>query len=279
MKTIACIIARTNSTRLPEKVLREVISEVKLIEYLISKVKKAKQIDEIYLCTSIDKNDEILLEIAKKNNIKFYAGSKDSVIDRMLEVAKIENADNVVRITGDNIFTDEIYLDLMMKYHLKNFPDYTRTEYLPIGITSEIIKVSALKKCKEQMNPNESQYLLLYIFQPENFKCQVLIPEKKHSKPTMTFTVDTPEDFERTLKLVEEKKEGLLNFDEILNICKSKDIPNTEYEAGAAVRFPSNLIFSFKAFRTEMDMRIENSTKIFLEKNEYSETLKQYENN
>jgi len=275
MKTVACIIARTNSTRLPKKVLRE-INGIKLIEYIIQKIKKSKNIDEIYLCTSIDKNDEILLEIAKRNGIKSHAGSRDSVIDRMLDVAKIENADNVIRITGDNIFTDEVYLDLMINYHNQNKAEYTRTEYLPIGITPEIINVEALKKCKQQINPDESQYLLLYMFQPENFKCQVLIPEDKHNKPDMTFTVDTLADFERTLLLI--KENGLLNVDEILNICKTKKIPNTKYKAGGVVRFPANLMFSFKAFRTEMEMRIEKSQKIFLEKGEYTETLKQQNN-
>lgn len=272
MKTVACIIARTNSTRLPKKVLRD-INGIKLIEYIIQKIKKCQNLDEIYLCTSVDEDDKILLEIAKKNGIKGYAGSRDSVIDRMLDVLDIEKSDNVVRITGDNVFTDEIYLDLMIKYHLQNNADYTRTEYLPIGITSEIINGEALKKCKMQINPNESQYLLLYMFQPENFKCQVIVPEKKHYKPTMTFTVDTPADFERTQLLAKQKLNGSLNLDEILEICNSQSIPNTEYKEGGAVRFPANLIFSFKAFRTEMDMRIKNSRKIYLEKGEYEKTF------
>ena len=273
MKTVACIIARTSSTRLPQKILREV-NGITLIEYIIRKIKNAKKINEIYLCTSVDENDEILLEIAKKNGIKSYAGSRDSVIDRMLDVAKIENAENVIRITGDNIFTDEVYLDLMADYHYKNKAEYTRTEYLPVGITPEIINVDALKRCYTQMNPNESQYLLLYMFQPENFKCQVLIPEEKHNKPTMTFTVDTPEDFERTKLLAEYLPDKLLNINDVLNICESETIPNTTYKAGGTVKFPANLMFSFKAFRTEMEMRIEKSEKVYLKKGEYDLTLK-----
>jgi len=272
MKTVACIIARTSSTRLPKKVLRE-IRGIKLIEYIIKKIKRSLNVDEVYLCTSVDDNDKILLEIAEKNGIKSYAGSRDSIIERMLAVAEIEKADNVVRITGDNIFTDEVYLDLMIKYHLQNKADYTRTEYLPIGITSEIIKVEALKKCNKQMNPKESQYLLLYMFQPDEFKCLVLIPEKKHHEPTMTFTVDTPADFDRTELLIKHEKNSLLNIDDIFNICNSNLIPSTKYKLSGAIKFPANLTFSFKAFRTEMQMRVDKSEKIYLEENEYHKTF------
>ena len=45
-----------------------------------------RNIDEIYLCTSIDPDDKILLQIAKKNDINGYAGSRDEVIDRITQL-------------------------------------------------------------------------------------------------------------------------------------------------------------------------------------------------
>ena len=267
MKNVACIIARTNSSRLPQKVLLDV-NGIRFIEYLIQKVKRSKLLDEIYLCTSVDDSDKILLDIAEKNGIKSYAGSRESVIDRMLDVAKSENADNVIRITGDNIFTDEVYLDLMLKYHQLNNSDYTRSEYLTVGITAEVINVKALKKCYDNMDPNESQYLMLYMFQPDIFDCQVLVPDKKHNKSGMTFTVDTPTDFNRTTQIIEHSN-NLLNIDEILEICSKHKIPDVLYKAGFSVKFPANLSMTFKAFRTEMEMRIEKSKQIYLEPGEY----------
>lgn len=268
MKNVACIIARTNSSRLPKKVLLE-LNGMKMIEYIINKIKKAKLVDEIYICTSVDEEDRILLDVAKKNNVKFFAGSRESVIDRMLEVGKIEKAINLIRITGDNIFTDEVYLDLLIKYHNQNKADYTRVEKLPIGITSEIMRFDSLKKCYSIMNPDESQYLLLYMFQPSKFKCQVLIPEEKHCKPSMTLTVDTPSDYERTKLLINNYSKKLLSLDDIVRYCDSKNSGNTVYDDYAAVKFPANLELTFKAFRAEMDARISQSNKIQLKKGEY----------
>lgn len=270
MKNVACIIARTNSSRLPKKVLKE-IAGVKMIEYIIRKIKQAKLVDEIYICTSTTEEDKILLDIAKENGIKGYAGSLESVIDRMLEVGKIEQADNVIRITGDNIFTDEIYLDLMLKYHQENNAEYTRVENLPIGLTAEVINLEALKKCYAMMNPDESQYLMLYMFQPSKFKCQVLLPTEKHSKPNMTFTVDTPADFERTKKLIQAYPNKLINLDDILNYCDDNELENIIYKAGSSVKFPANLEFTFEAFRKEMDNRLALSEKVYLKTEEYKQ--------
>ena len=35
------------------------------------------------------------------------------------------------------------------------------------------------------------------MFQPKLFKCQVLIPQNSHNRPELSFTVDTPADFEK----------------------------------------------------------------------------------
>lgn len=268
MKNVACIIARTNSSRLPQKVLLE-LNGMKMIEYIINKIKKSKLVDDIYICTSVDEEDEILLEIAEQNNVKYYAGSRESVIDRMLAVGKIENATNLIRITGDNIFTDEVYLDLMINYHIKNQVEYTRVEKLPIGVTPEIMRFDSLQKCYAMMNPAESQYLLLYMFQPNKFKCQVLIPEEKHCKPSMTLTVDTPEDYERTKLLILNHTDTLLNLNQIIEYCEENPVKNSIYEDYAAVKFPANLELTFKAFRTEMEARIDQSIIVNLEKGEY----------
>ena len=269
MKSIACIIARTNSKRLSKKVLRE-INSIKLIEYLIRKIKRSRYVDEIYLCTSIDKEDEILLKLASENGIRSYTGSRDSVIDRMLNVAKIENADNVIRITGDSIFTDEVYIDLMLKCHNKNKADYTRSEYLPIGVTAEVIKIDALEKCYRSMNPKFSEYLLLYIFQPQNYKCQVIIPEDKHKHPDWSLTIDTPEDLQRTAEIIDEQK-NILNYEDIISICAGKDIYNLHFGPGNLIRFPAGVLITYSAFREEMKKRIEKSKTIQLEEGEYLE--------
>lgn len=276
-KVIACIVARTNSTRLPKKVLKK-INGIMMIEYIIKKIQRCKLVSDIYICTSDDDDDQILLDVADENGIKSYAGSKDSVIDRLIDVGKIEKADAVVRITGDNIFTDEVYLDLMINHHFRNNADYTRTEYLPVGVTSEIISVKALEKCYSIMNPDESQYLLLYIFNPTIFKCLVLIPPITHQKPNFTLTVDSPNDWQRTNEIIGDSNTPL-NYADIISVIENNDtISNIEYDPIGDVKFPANLSFSFSAFRFEIENRIKRSLKIEINETDYYETLSKQKN-
>lgn len=266
MKNIICIIARTNSKRLEKKVLKE-INGISMIEYIIGKMKKSKFASEIYICTSNDTEDSVLENVAKKNGVKFYAGHPDAPIERMMSVAEIENADHVVRITGDNIFTDEVYLDLMFKYHIENKSDYTRTEFLPVGVTAEVIKVEALKKCFEMMPIEFSEYLLMYMFQPQNFNCLVLVPCEKHRNPNWSLTVDNADDWERTVEII--GKNRFLNYDEIVEICNSRKISNLNYNPTGLVKMPANFYIYFKTFRTEMDLRVESSQRIDISIDEY----------
>ena len=118
-KVVACIIARTGSNRLPNKVILE-INDKMLIEYIIEKMKRVKEIDEIYMCTTKESDDQILVDIAEKHGIKSHQGSTTSPISRMIDVGEIEKATHLIRITGDNIFTDEIFLSQMIKKHIEN---------------------------------------------------------------------------------------------------------------------------------------------------------------
>lgn len=271
MKTVACLIARTNSKRLSKKILREVQGK-KVVEYIIQKIQRCRAIDDIYLCTSIDEEDSILLDIAQQQGIHSFAGSRELVIDRMMKVAESTGADNVIRITGDNIFTDEVYIDLMLKYHTANGAEYTRTEYLPMGVTGEVIAVRALQRCMRAIPPEYSEYMMLYLFQPDQYKCQVLIPPSSHRHPEWSLTVDTPDDWQRTLEITAGQTR-LLNYHDIVAICTNKPMSHLLYKAAGSVKLPADVDFSYKAVRTEMEVRIDKAQKIPVTEKEYLEMM------
>ena len=239
-----------------------------MIEYIIRKIKKSKLISDIYLCTSDSDEDRVLEEIAKANNIGFFAGYPDSPIERIRAVAKISNADNIIRITGDNIFTDEVYLDLMLKHHDINSADYTRTEYLPIGITPEILKTEALNRAYSAMPIQYSEYLMLYMFQPIDYNCLVLVPPKQHQKPNWNLSVDTVNDWQRTTEIISNNVK-LLNIDEIIKLVDKKQISFLEYEMDGIIKLPGGLKMSFKSIRTELDLRLSKSRIVKIIINDY----------
>ena len=223
MKNIICIVARTNSTRLPKKVLRN-IGEYKLIEHLIQRMKLSTEFDEIYLCTSTHEDDKILIDIAKENGINHIAGSELAVIERLLDAAEKAGAENLVRVTGDNPLTDPFILDNVLKDHIKKDADYSLMTFLPRGSTGDVIRVKALKKLYEMMDPNESQYLAVYINNPKEFECNFIFPPERLFKPFINISVDLPNEFEDVSNLInglgiEKGTEEYVKYAESKNIC------------------------------------------------------------
>ncbi|KAF1082724.1 MAG: hypothetical protein GQF41_0491 [Candidatus Rifleibacterium amylolyticum] len=268
MACVACIIARTNSVRLPKKVLKEVFNR-SMIEHQIDRLKLCKHIDKIYICTSTTNEDYALKSIAESNAVEFYAGSEDSIIDRMLDVAAIEGADTLLRITGDNIFTDSVYTDMMIGHHYSQNADYTRTEFLPLGVTSEIISVNALARVYEFIPRNETQYLMVYLFQPQLFACNVLIPPLTHQHKDWSLTVDTPEDWERTKLIFDKVGKQTFCYEDILSLDDVSHLPYLNYKNSEMVKMPANLNLYFDSFRLEMDNRVNDANKIEVIESEY----------
>lgn len=266
--TVGCIVVRNTSRRLPGKALKHV-GDTTLIQYLIRKLKRSTQLDMICLCTSTEVENDVLVRIASEERILSYRGDPVSVISRMLAVAERESASTLVRITGDNVFTDEVYMDLMLKKHHSTGADYTRVEELPQGVTAEAINVGALQRCNRMIPEEFSQYLMLYMFQPKDFVCQVLIPPIEHRRSQWSLTVDTPNDLERTNRIVDGSP-VLLYYSDILEICEHKDIPYLFASQGGEIRLPAGVCMGYDVLRMEMKRRMEKSKCVPIELSEYN---------
>ena len=259
-KTVACIIARTVSTRLPLKVLRHVNKEFSLLEFIIARLKLVEEIDEIYICTSIEMVDDIFTDIAERNEVKIYRGSPDQVIDRMLKVAKIEKADNVIRITGDNVFTSYEFINDQIKFLNENKLDYCRLINVPIGATAEVINVSALEDCFNTIDPSVSEYLLLFIFNPDKYKCGVITIGAEDNS-NYTLTVDTPADLERTKAILNHAGGNnlIVSLSDIIQCIAKYNIPNSIIKPVGEIKLPYNKTISFDQFQRDMKSRASKS--------------------
>ena len=86
-----------------------------MILFLVKRLKRSTLASEIYLCTSINKQDDKISLLAKQNNIKCFRGDELDVMSRFTSASNQENADILVRVTGDNPLTDPIIMDQMIK--------------------------------------------------------------------------------------------------------------------------------------------------------------------
>ena len=204
MKYLAMIQARCSSTRLPNKVMKDLCGKPAL-QRMIERVKRSKLVDEVMVVTSIEKNNLPILKLCSELGIRVGVGSENDVLDRFYQTAKLLQPDYVIRLTADCPCFDAELLDMAIS-EMEDSADYCGmlSQSFADGLGVEIMKYSALKKAWKEANHSfEREHVTQYIIRhPEIFKNQ------NFESPIGYFgnhrwTVDEPEDFEVVEKIYE----------------------------------------------------------------------------
>jgi spore coat polysaccharide biosynthesis protein SpsF len=217
MKSAITITVRLKSTRLEKKALKKILDKT-LIEHLIDRLKLSNLSDMIILCTSTNPQDDPLIDIAKKNGISFFRGSELDVLKRLFDAAKKNDVDFIVSCTGDNPFTDPIYIDKIIESYKKTNADYITALELPFGTFAYGVKVSAIKRILELKKEEDTEVWGQYFNKSNLFVTKKICVEEKHKRPELRLTVDTPGDFNLIEKIYEElyKKNNNFSLTEII---------------------------------------------------------------
>ncbi len=193
-KVAICLAVRLKSTRLPKKAILDIEGQT-AIEHQIDRLKRCSR-GELILCTSTLEDDIPLIEIAKKKNIRWFAGSPEDVMDRFLKAAELIDANIIVRTTGDSPLVDPELVDKLIEHHINTWADYTGLEDVPIGFEVEAVYRSTIIDAKNRLkDPKDSEYMTWFIKDPKHFKVEIL-PLDDAVKKNYRVTLDTPKDLE-----------------------------------------------------------------------------------
>jgi spore coat polysaccharide biosynthesis protein SpsF len=207
--TILITQARSGSTRLPGKVLKEINGKT-LLQIHLDRLKKCKSVSEIIVATTTNSEDQIIFEKAIEWGFIASKGSESDVLDRFYQAVKDKNADWIVRVTSDCPLIDPILVDDVINFVHSNNKDYGANiliENFPDGQDIEVFKFSVLEEAwKNAKLLSEREHVTPYIrnntdlnggnlFSAINYPCDF-----DFSKIRMT--VDESKDFELIKKLI-----------------------------------------------------------------------------
>ena len=197
MESAAIIQARVSSTRLPEKALKDLCGHT-LISHVIERAKKIRGIDHIVLATGNKKENSPLIDIAASHGISHYTGSEDDVLARYRNCANEIKCDYIIRITGDNPFTDFESASDALDYTIHENTDHCYTAGIPVGTGVEIIKKAALETAYNMgLKPHHREHVTPYIKEnPDIFRLSSFTSLLENPFPDLRLTVDTDEDFD-----------------------------------------------------------------------------------
>jgi spore coat polysaccharide biosynthesis protein SpsF len=227
-KVVAIIQARMGSTRLPGKVMTEIVGKP-MLWHLVDRVKKCRSVDLVVVATTTNKEDRVVKELAEKSGAKAYCGSEDDVLDRYYQAAKLYGADVVVRITADCPLIDPHLVDRMVKYFEDNRDklDYVgmgSPNPYPDGLDAEVFSFKVLKKAwKETKLKSEREHVTPYIWKNEKlFRIGAVALDKDLSR--FRWTVDEEKDLRFVREVYKHLyKEGqIFATEEILELLSRK---------------------------------------------------------
>lgn len=226
---ILIIQARMGSTRLPGKVLKEVDGEP-LLKFMTDRVFDSKLVDKVVIATTVSKKDDAIVNFCENNNLSYFRGSENDVLDRYYKTAKLFGAKTVIRCTADCPLIDSEFIDKTIELYFKSNVDYASNtcppdlKKFPDGSDVEVFSFTALEKAwNETTNLKDREHVTFYFWKRgKDFSTALL--DNKENWGNYRITVDYPEDFivvERIIKHLKSKnKKGSLM--EIIEVLKEK---------------------------------------------------------
>ncbi len=226
LRVVVLIQARMGSTRLPGKVLKEVM-EKQLLQYLIERLRRVELADEIVIATTTNSEDQQIVDFCHVEQIPLFRGSSEDVLERFYLAAKTFKADVVVRITADCPLIDPKLVDQVIKYYLDNYPKYdyvsnSHVRSFPVGMDAEVFSFKVLEEAfQESRLPEEHEHVTPFIYRRPNRYHSGLIthePNLSHFR----LTVDTQEDLDLISLILKElyPKKPEFNMNDVVRVLR-----------------------------------------------------------
>ena len=207
-KRIGCFITvRVGSSRLPGKCLLRIRGK-RVIEYVIDRAKLAKKIDVIVLCTTTNKEDDILINIAKRKRIKYFRGSEKDKLERWNGAAKKFGLDYFVTFDADDIFCDPKLIDLSISQMLVKPCDMIKApDNLVCGAFTYCISAKALARVCKMKENNDTEMMWSYFTETDAFSVRDLnVRNPIYFSKRIRLTLDYAEDFAFFCSVFDEMK-------------------------------------------------------------------------
>jgi spore coat polysaccharide biosynthesis protein SpsF (cytidylyltransferase family) len=218
LEVLLIVQARMGSTRLPGKVLMDLVPGKNLLTLLLDRLKISSTASEIVIATSDLTADDAIEALAKKENIRCFRGSESDVLGRFVGAAKQSTAEILVRLCADSPLHDCEVVDTCVSAFANQHKDLDylsnmHPESYPYGMGVEVFKRETLRRL-DQMTGELSmrEHVTPLIYQkPELFVSKNVAFKRDLSG--LRFAVDYPED----LQFVQKIYQNLYNSDPLFS--------------------------------------------------------------
>jgi len=199
-KVVAIVQARMGSSRLPNKVLMDIIGKP-LLWHIVNRLRYARLIDDIIIAAANSERDNAIVDFAKENKIACYTGSENDLVDRIYKASKYSDADVIVRITADCPLVDPVLVDKVIGVFLDgegkfDFVSNTNPRTYPDGLDVEVFSFKALERVWKEVTDLHMREMIVLNFLEHTEKYRLGKVVYKEDLSQLRWTVDYQEDFD-----------------------------------------------------------------------------------
>jgi spore coat polysaccharide biosynthesis protein SpsF len=211
--------ARTTSTRLPRKVLIEVGGRT-LLDHHLDRLAASGL--PVLVATTTNTTDDEIASIASGRGLAVHRGSESDVLSRFHECAVAHGLDVVVRVTSDCPLIDgELIASAVQEWLAADDPwlylSNTLERSFPRGFDFEVFSAAALAEAHEQATEDpQREHVTPYLYANASGRMHLRNIAWPEDKSAYRVTLDTPEDLELILTLIEEYDAAHLSCGEII---------------------------------------------------------------
>ena len=206
MKIFALIQARISSSRLPGKVLLEAKGKP-LLEYLIERVQKSRELDGVIIATSTTPADDRIVQFCKDRNVKCFRGDLDNVTGRFLAAVQANPMDAFARISGDSPWIDPELVDTAVRAFKNGSYDLVTNvleRTFPSGESVEVLNAKVFSDhFKDIKSQDDREHVTPYFYRNrDRFRILNLTPSGANYS-SIRLSIDTQEDFDDFKRMLE----------------------------------------------------------------------------
>jgi spore coat polysaccharide biosynthesis protein SpsF len=207
MHRAVIVQARMTSTRLPGKVLMDVAGRP-MLERELERLLRCQRADEIVLAVTTNDDDDPLVELARRLDLRWHRGSEHDVLGRYAGAAGEAGADVVVRVTSDCPLIDPVEADAVIAALEQERCDYASNileRTLPRGLDTEALWRDVLERAHRlASSPPAREHVTWFVHteRPDLFLLHSV--RRPYDAADLRWTVDTPRDLALVRRLYAE---------------------------------------------------------------------------
>ncbi len=239
-RAVAIVQARLGSMRLPGKVLESICGKV-LLERSIAPVERSRCISDICIATTGSRADDVLVELCGAVGYRLFRGPEDDVVRRYVDTIDQLHMDDdelVVRICGDNLFTDVESLDTALEDFMadptadlvtnagpEGYPPGTIWEFAPAGLLRKLNRLP--------LSAHEREHVFIYVHsRPDEYRVRRLTCPQSIRDSNLRLTIDEARDLEFARAFFK-----LIRNDQPMTLTEIADLSRSHPEVFAINRF------------------------------------------